>query len=125
MPFILRIWLFNTVSFLIVYKLSARVNINSNDKVVIFAMLIRAFNTILLFLLKSWLKFVFKTSIDFSLIVFTHGISVFILNGIILGLIIALVPSLRCRQGFLSAGLGAIALAVINSILIGIMSPIA
>ncbi len=124
MSVILRMWLFNTVSFLIIYKLIIEVEINTN-KVVIFAVLIGILNTTLLFLIRLWFNFISKTSTDFSLIVFVHAISVFILNGIVLGLTVALVPGFRCRQKLLSAGLGAITLAVINSILIGIILPIA
>lgn len=113
---IILTWLITTLSFLIISKLPfLGIEVDSFGKAAIAAAVFGILNAILLPIL---------TFLAFPFIVLTFGLFLFVLNSIIFGLAAAIVPGFRLRYGFWSSTMGAIALAIINSILLAIVSPI-
>lgn len=125
---ILIIWLVTTISFLIISKLpigveidevnaapggSLRENVDSFGKAVISAAVFGILNAILRPILGFF---------TFPFIILTFGLFVFVLNAIIFGLAAALVPGFRLRWGFWSALIGAIALSIVNSLLLNLLA---
>lgn len=109
-------WLVTAVSFLIIAKLPIGVEIDSFGKALISAAVFGILNAILLPIL---------TFFTFPFIIVTLGLFFFILNAIIFGLAAYLVPGFRLKWGIWSALIGSIALAIINSILLRLVAPIA
>lgn len=110
-------WLVTTVSFLIIARLPfLGIEIDSFSKAAISAIVFGILNAILLPVL---------TIFTFPFIVLTLGLFFFVLNAIIFGLSALIVPGFRLRYGLWSALLGSITLAIINSVLLRIVAPIA
>jgi len=114
---LLLTWLITTISFLIISRLPfLGIEIDSFGKAAISAAVFGILNALLLPVL---------TFFTFPLIVLTLGLFFFILNAIIFAIAAAIVNGFRLRYGFWSAILGSLALAIINSILLRIVAPIA
>jgi putative membrane protein len=109
-------WLVTTISFLIISKLPLGVEIDSFGKALISAAVFGILNAILLPIL---------TFFTFPFIILTLGLFFFVLNSIVFWLASVLVPGFRLRWGFWSATLGSITLAIINSILLSLVAPLA
>lgn len=100
------------ISLLIISKLPLGIDIDGVDKALLGALifgLLNAFVKPVLF----WLTI--------PITVLTLGLFLIILNALIFGLAAKLVRGFRLRWGFLSAILGAIALSIINGILLKIL----
>jgi putative membrane protein len=65
------------------------------------------------------------TFFTFPFIIVTLGLFFFVLNAIIFALAAYLVPGFSLKWGIWSALIGSIALAIINSILLRLVAPIA
>ncbi|MEB3179732.1 MAG: phage holin family protein [Nostocaceae cyanobacterium] len=114
---LLLTWLITTISFLIISRLPfLGIEIDSFGKAAISAAVFGILNALLLPVL---------TFFTFPFIVLTLGLFFFILNAIIFAIAAAIVNGFRLRYGFWSAILGSLALAIINSILLRIVAPIA
>jgi putative membrane protein len=92
------------------------IEVDSFSKAAISAIVFGILNAILLPVL---------TFFTFPFIILTLGLFFFVLNAIIFGLSALIVPGFRLRYGFWSALLGSITLAIINSVLLRIVAPIA
>lgn len=108
-------WLVTTVSLILISKLPTGVEIDSLGKALISAAVFGVLNAILSPIL---------TVLGFPLIIITFGLFLFILNAIIFGLAAWLVPGFRLRWGFWSALIGAIALAIINSLIFKLLGAV-
>lgn len=114
---LLLTWLITTISFLIISRLPfLGIEIDSFGKAAISAAVFGILNALLLPVL---------TFFTFPFIVLTLGLFFFILNAIIFAIAAAIVNGFRLRYGFWSAILGSLALAIINSILLRIVAPLA
>jgi putative membrane protein len=109
-------WLVTAVSFLIIARLPIGVQIDGFGKAFISAAVFGILNAILLPIL---------TFFTFPFIIVTLGLFFFVLNAIIFALAAYLVPGFTLKWGIWSALIGSIALAIINSILLRLVAPIA
>ncbi|AFY48593.1 putative membrane protein [Nostoc sp. PCC 7524] len=108
-------WLVTSISFLIISKLPLGIEIDGFGKAAIAAAVFGLLNALLLPIL---------TVLAFPLIILTLGLFFLVLNAIIFALAAYLVEGFRLRWGFWSALIGSLALAIINSILLGILYPL-
>ncbi len=108
-------WLVTTVSFLIISKLPTGVEIDGFGKAAISAAVFGILNALL------WPVMAILT---FPFILLTLGLFLVVINAIIFGIAAWLVPGFRLRWGFISALLGSVALAVVNSILFHIFGEV-
>ena len=108
-------WLVTSVSFFLISKLPTGVEIDSFGKAVISAAVFGILNAVL----KPILTF-------FSLpaIWLTFGLFAVVVNAIIFGLAAYLVTGFRLRWGIWSALIGAVALAVVNSLIYKLLGAI-
>jgi putative membrane protein len=103
-------WLITTISFFIISRLPfLGIEIDSIAKAAISAAVFGILNALLLPILSFF---------TFPFILLTVGLFFFILNAVIFAIAAALVNGFRLRYGVVSALLGSIALAFINSILL-------
>ncbi|PSF34563.1 hypothetical protein C7H19_18530 [Aphanothece hegewaldii CCALA 016] len=96
------------ISFIIISKLPIGVEIDNFKKALISALVFGLLNAFVRPIISFF-------AFPFTLI--TFGLFAFVINAIIFGLAAALVQGFRLRNGIISALLGAIALAFVNSIL--------
>ena len=109
-------WLVTAVSFLIIARLPIGVEIDGFGKALISAAVFGILNAIVLPIL---------TFFTFPFIIVTLGLFFFVFNAIIFALAAYLVPGFSLKWGIWSALIGSIALAIINSILLRLVAPIA
>ncbi|MFP4100433.1 phage holin family protein [Coleofasciculus sp.] len=105
-------WIVTTIAFLIISWLPLGVEIDTLGKAFIAAAIFGILNAILKPILGV---------LTFPLIVLTFGLFLFVLNAFIFWLAAKIVPGFRLRWGFWSAIIGALALSVINSILLALI----
>ncbi|MBE9211946.1 phage holin family protein [Plectonema cf. radiosum LEGE 06105] len=108
-------WLITAISFIIISKLPIGVEIDSFGKALITAAVFGILNALLLPVL---------TFFTLPFIILSLGLFFFVLNSIIFGISAAIVPGFRLRYGFWSSTIGSIALAIVNSILSFLITPL-
>jgi len=106
-------WLVTTASLLIISKLPLGIEIDSFPKALISAAVFGLLNALLRPIL-FWLTI--------PLTILTFGLFLLVLNAIIFALAATLVDGFRLKLGFMSAIFGTIALSLINSVLLKLLS---